>query len=104
MTNLEKRLELHELLCEILGSRNVYFQPPESVKMKYPAIRYKRNRIDNTFADNEVYRQALSYEITTMDSDPDSEIPLKVSRLPMCRHDRGYCADNLNHEVFVLYY
>ena len=104
MTNLEKRLELHELLCEILGSRNVYFQPPESVKMEYPAIRYKRNRIDNSFADNEVYRQALSYEITTMDYDPDSETPIKVSQLPMCRHDRGYCAYNLNHEVFVLYY
>ena len=39
---MKTRYELHEFLCEILGSRNVYFQPPESVKMKYPAIVYER--------------------------------------------------------------
>ena len=42
---MKTRYELHEFLCEILGSRNVYFQPPESVKMKYPAIVYERTEI-----------------------------------------------------------
>ena len=60
------RLALHELLCELLGSRNVYFQPPESVKMKYPAIVYSRNRIENTSADNVVYKQDVSYTITVI--------------------------------------
>ena len=32
---MDRRLKLHEELCDILGSRNVYFQPPETVKMKY---------------------------------------------------------------------
>ena len=49
---LNDRLALHELLCEKLGSRNVYFQPPESIKMKYPAIVYSRNRIENTSAED----------------------------------------------------
>jgi len=100
---MNDRLELHELLCEILGSRNVYFQPPESVKMKYPAIVYSRNRIENTSADNIIYRQAVSYTITVIDRDPDSEIVERMSQVARIRHDRSYVADNLNHDVFTLF-
>ena len=32
---MASRLKLQTMLEEILGSRNVYFNPPESVKMKY---------------------------------------------------------------------
>lgn len=101
---MSNRLKLHELLCEVLGSRNVYFQPPESVKMKYPAIVYSRNRIDNEHANDGVYIQSPSYAITVIDKNPDSEIVDKVSRLPMCRFDRHYIADNLNHDTFTIYY
>lgn len=97
------RLELHELLCQTLGSRNVYFQPPESVKMKYPAIVYSRNRIENTSADNVVYKQDVSYTITVIDRDPDSEIVESVSTIPHIMYDRSYIADNLNHDVFRLF-
>ena len=100
---MNDRLALHELLCEKLGSRNVYFQPPESVKMKYPAIRYSRNRIENTSADNIVYKQAVSYTITVIDRDPDSSIVERVSTIPHIMYDRSYIADNLNHDVFRLF-
>lgn len=101
---MSTRLELHELLCETLGSRNVYFQPPESIKMNYPAIVYSRSRIDNTFADNSVYKQKVSYEITVIDEDPDSEIVKKVSLIPKCRFDRHFTSNNLNHDTFTIYY
>ena len=101
---MNTRLELHELLCETLGSRNVYFQPPESISMNYPAIVYSRSRIDNTFADNTVYKQKVSYEITVIDEDPDSEIVKKVSLIPMCRFDRHFTSNNLNHDTFTIYY
>lgn len=97
------RLALHEILCEALGSRNVYFQPPESVKLKYPAIVYNRNRIENTSADNIVYKQSVSYSITVIDRDPDSEIVERISMIPRIMYDRGYVADNLNHDVFRLF-
>ena len=99
-----KGIELQKLLCEILGSKNVYFQPPESIKMKYPAIVYYRNSIDNTNANNNVYRQNTAYTITVIDSNPESEIVEKISRLPMCRFDRQYASDNLYHDVFTLYF
>lgn len=98
------RLELHEILIDILGSRNVYFQPPETTKLQYPAIVYSRSRIENRRANNNVYKQSLAYEVTVIDSNPDSEIPLKISLLPMCRHDRHFKSDNLNHDVFTLYF
>ena len=40
---------------------NVYFQPPENVKLIYPCIIYSRTRIDGTFANNDVYRYAGIY-------------------------------------------
>lgn len=97
------RLKLHEELCVILGSREVYFQPPSSVQMKYPAILYSRKSIDNTSANNTVYKQDDSYELTVIDPDPDSELVRKISKLPMCRHDRHYKQDGLNHDTFTLY-
>lgn len=98
------RLDLQNLLEFILGSRNVYYQPPESIKIKYPAIIYRRNDIDNNFADDIVYMQNHTYQIIVIDANPDSEIVDRVSKLPMCRYDRHYTSDNLNHDVFILNY
>ncbi len=98
------RLDLHEELCKILGNRNVYFQPPASVKMNYPAIVYTRSDIDNTFANNSVYGQTRSYEITVIDKNPDSKIVDTISLFPRIRYDRHFVSDNLNHDVFTLIY
>lgn len=100
---MDKRLELHKILCEVLGSNNVYYQPPESVRMNYPAIVYSRSDIENRFANNSVYTQSYFYIITVIDYDPDSEIVYRLSQLPGCRYDRHYTVDNLNHDVFILY-
>lgn len=101
---MASRLELHEILCGILGSRNVYFQPPASVKMQYPAIVYSRSNLENTHADNAVYLQKPCYELVVIDKNPDSVYVEQVSTLPLCRFDRHYTADNLNHDVFTLYF
>lgn len=101
---MANRLDLHEILCDILGTRNVYYQPPESVKMTYPAIVYSRNRIENMFANDNVYSQNHSYQVTVIDKDPDSEIVERVSKLPLCSFDRHFISDNLNHDSFTLYF
>lgn len=98
------RLNLQALMEELLGSENVYYQPPATVRMSYPAIVYSRKSIDNTHANNAAYLQSTSYEITVIDKNPDSDIVNKVSKLPTCRFDRHYTKDNLNHDVFTLYY
>lgn len=98
------RLDLQTLFENILGSENVYNDPPESVKMKYPAIRYSRKEIDNIYANNIVYKQDNAYDVTVIYDDPDSELPILISKLPMCSHDRSYVSDNLHHDVFTLYF
>lgn len=102
---MASRLKLHEELCVILESRRVYFQPPESVKMAYPCIRYSKPGITSAHANNKIYRNTDRYEVIVIDQDPDSVIPEKIlSHFSMCSFDRGYTADNLNHFVFTIYY
>lgn len=98
------RLELHEVLCNIIGSRNVYYQPPESIKMNYPAIVYSRDNVSNRYGDNIPYMQSFSYQVTVIDKDPDSTIVSDIAKLPYCRFNRHFTSDNLNHDVFTLYY
>lgn len=98
------RLALHTLLKTILGSNNVYFQAPANVELKYPCIMYKRERISVKHADNTPYFHKKKYSITVIDSDPDSSIPDQIALLPMCSSDRNFRANNLNHDVFTLYF
>lgn len=101
---MNKRIDLHHLLEDLLGSKNVYFQPPPSIKMKFPAIVYHRDDIYNKHADDSVYKQNIRYLVTVIDYDPDSEIVSKVSKLQHCKFNRSFKSDNLNHDVFVLYF
>lgn len=101
---MHDRVELQQILEDILGSGNVYFQPPASVKMAYPAIVYELSDIENEHADNVPYVQRTRYSITVIDKDPDSRIPFAISKLPACSFDRAYKSDNLNHYVLNLYY
>lgn len=98
------RLELQSKLEELLGSRNVYYQPPESLKTKYPAIRYSKEDVESLKADDTNYLNNKRYEIIVIDSHPDNPVIDELLQLPMCSYDRHYISDNLNHDVLTLYY
>lgn len=99
-----QRLELHEILIGLLGSNHVYFQPPPSVQMQYPCIVYERDTSRTTFADDKPYNRRKRYQVTVIDRNPDSEIPDRVAMLPTAIHDRFFAADDLNHDVFRLFF
>lgn len=101
---MHSRIDLQKFLEEMLGSRNVYFQPPASVQMNYPAIVYSLSQIRNRNANNQVYSQTTHYMVTVIDKNPDSPIVQKLSQFPTAYFDRQYKADNLNHFVFNLYF
>lgn len=98
------RLELHSLLEEMLDSKNVYYQPPESTKMRYDAIRYSKKNIRPTFANGGKYLMKDCYEIIVISKRPDHPVIKKLLSLPYCSYDRHYVADNLNHDVLTIYY
>ena len=100
---MNNRIDLHNLLLELAGP-NVYYQIPSNMKMKYPAVKYERGRIDNNHPDNIVYSQNTSYTITVISKDPDEPIVEKISKIPTCEYDRDYIIDNLYHTVFKIYY
>lgn len=107
---MNRRLKLHKILCAILQCPEhgqecrAYFQPPASVKMKYPAIVYDLNNIENTYANDGVYLFSKKYSVTLIDSDPDSSLVNKVASLPTSRFNRHYTKDNLNHDVFEIFF
>ena len=98
------RVDLQYLLEGILGSRYVYFQPPESIKLKYPCIVYERSDIRTVKADNLKYTVQKRYTVTYISEDPDSDVPDKLIQLPYCSFDRHFASGNMNHDVFDLYY
>lgn len=106
---MDKRLKLDAIVCSILnivepdGDRHTYFDPPETIKMKYPAIRYSRKQIDNLYANNSIYKQMDAYELVLIDPNPDSPYIKEIMKLPYCTYDRHYKADNLNHDVFTIH-
>lgn len=98
------RLELQSKLEELLGVKHVYYQPPETIKMEYPAIRYSRTSISTRSADDRIYSKMKRYEVIVIDRKPDNDVIDKLLELPYCSLDRSYKADSLNHDVFTLYY
>lgn len=101
---MASRAELQKELETLLGSRNVYYQAPATVKMEYPAIRYSKSDIDIKSANDKPYLHKKKYEITVIDRKPDNEVIDKLLKMPMSTYDRYYTADNLHHDVITLYY
>lgn len=97
-----RRLELDAIFKELCP--NVYFEPPSTVRMSYPAIRYRRANVDTLFADNLPYKLTSGFEVTLITRDPDEPLIEKIASLPMCRFNRPYVAENLHHFVYLIYY
>jgi hypothetical protein len=98
------RLDVHSVLEELLGSKNVYYQPPESTKMHYDAIRYSKKNIDIKYANNAKYSMMDCYEVIVIATRPDHSVIKKLLALPYSSWDRHYVADNLNHDVLTIYF
>ena len=101
---MDSRVEFQVKLEQLLGTRNVYFQPPENVKIKYPAIIYSRTRIDARFANNNGYKLDHAYQVIYVHSNPDDSFIDTLALFPTARFQREYTANNLYHDVFIIYY
>lgn len=101
---MSRRLELHELLCELLGSDHVYYQPPTGLKMEYPCIRYEKDNIDSDYADDMSYSTYTRYLLTVIDKKPDNPVIEELLKQPYCGYGRLYKADNLYHDTLTIYY
>jgi hypothetical protein len=83
---------------------NVYFQPDTNIKLKFPCIVYSRARLDNTFANDEIYKLDHGYKIIYIHSDPDDPLVDELVRIPTCRFQREYNVDGLYHDEYIIYW
>ena len=98
------RLKLHEILTKIPGVNKVYFQPPDTIVMVYPAIVYSLATIDPVYANDKKYHNKTKYSITVIDKNPDTEIHHKILELRYSAFNKHFVSANLNHYVCSLYY
>ena len=103
MTSTDRRKKLSKILHDILGSDNVYFDPPESVKMKYPAIVYTKSATNNRRADNIRYISSDIYQVTFIHKDADNEIVDAILDIPYTEMNRVFKVNDLRHCVFTTY-
>ena len=99
---MDRRIELDGWLKTICSI--VYFQPPATVRLSYPCIIYSLKDIDPRFANNKPYLLDSSYTLIYITRDPDDPVRYQLAEASMCRFDRYYTADNLNHYVYRIYY
>lgn len=101
---MANRIDLQKIFESIVGSRNVYFQPPETKKISYPCIIYELSTISSIPADDTKYRNLKRYSVTLIDKNPESIYVDGILSLQYCSFDRSFVSDNLNHFVFTIYY
>ena len=107
---MSRRLKLHNALCDILSLSkqrtrvSCLFSTTIIGKNEIPRHVYALDDIENTFANDGVYLSARKYSVTVIDSDPDNSLVDKVASMPTSRFNRHYTKDNLNHDVFEIFF
>lgn len=109
---MASRHDLHDELKALLGTTDktgdearVYFQPPESVKLKYPCYVYHRAPERTLRADNRLYHRFTKYSLTYITRDPDdSLIDETEDHFRMCRKSGMSSSSGLNNNYYDLFY
>lgn len=99
-----RRYELQKQLVTLLGSSNVYYQPPGNLTMQYPCIVYQLDKYEDKQADNLLYNHRKQYQVTVIDRDPDSVIPEKLNQIPYTSLNTAFVKDDLYHYIFTIYF
>lgn len=103
-----RRYEFDTLLRQTVGSSgkcNVYFQPPESIKLSYPCIVYSFTTADTKYSNDKTYLFTHGYDVIYITKEPDdSMVDTLAYTFPMCMFTRQYISDNLYHYVYRIYY
>lgn len=101
---IESRRNLQIELQRILGSSQVYFQPPENVRIQYPCFVYSFDNVDTRFGNDKIYKAMDRYTITHIYGRvSDANLVDDVLSLPYASFDRSYVSDSLYHDVYTIY-
>lgn len=99
-----QRLDLQKKLESLLGSKNVYFQPPAKAVMQYPCIVYQLDGAEKRNADNEVHFYQRRYQLTYITRNPDDILVDQLATMPMTSFESFMAAEGLNQYVYSTYF
>lgn len=99
------RLELQKELVELLGSKQVYYDPPETLKLKYPCFLYQSDIPYDVKANNHSYMYVKRYSVTYINSNPDNDMTARLlNHFGHISAGNPYTSDSLHHYPFDIYY
>lgn len=102
---MDNRLKLQSKLESLLGSGNVYFQPPETIKLKYPCIVYSLDPTYTAQADNRNYRIVDRYHVKHIYKSLSNTLKDQfLTEFIMISHDNRMIADGMYNDDFTLYF
>lgn len=84
---------------------HVYFQPPETAKLKYPCAIVSLSDMHQVRSDNGTYLINTEYDVMIISRDSTNTIAHELlENLKYCRFDRRFISDNLTHDVINVYW
>ena len=95
--------DLLGLLQKAVSHNRVYFQPPENLKIGYPAVVFHLSKIKLDHADDAPYKGAREYSVTLITKEPEPEVLDEILKIPYTTLDTTYISDGMNHFVFTTY-
>ena len=99
------RLQLQNELEELLGSTNVYYQPPSNSSIKYPCIIFELSNTNVRPADNKKYIKTNRYHVKHIYKSLSNELKDSIlDHFMLISHDNRMKVDGLYNDDFTLYY
>lgn len=95
--------DLLHFLQKAVDHNRVYFQPPENLKIGYPAVIFHLSKIKLDHAGDVPYKGAREYSVTLITKEPEPEVLDEILKIPYTTLDTTYTADGMNHFVFTTY-
>ena len=102
---MARRTKLLREIKQFVNGPNVYFQPPESVKLTYPCVICSYDDTLSIYADDKCYQKFHIYRLLVVDKNPDSKFPgLITDHFSYASPGRPYISDGLYHFPITLHY
>ena len=95
--------DLLHLLQQAVKHNRVYFQPPENLKIGYPAIVFHLSKIEVNHASDVPYKGAREYSVTLITKEPEPDAIDEILEIPYSSLDQTFVSDGMNHFVFSVY-
>ena len=100
-----KRVDIQEKFKFLLGSNNVYYQPPANLKMKYPAIVYSLDGLDVKRFDNTKLINKNCFSVTHIyRNESENLVETMLKNFEYISFDNRSIVDGIYNDHYTIYW